>query len=72
MDATTDSLLTANEVAAFLQIGRVTLYRHIADGKIPAPIKIGALSRWPKSEILNVIETAKAARVGVATTVAAV
>jgi excisionase family DNA binding protein len=71
MDANTDTLLTANEVAAFLQIGRVTLYRHISDGKIPAPIKIGALSRWPKSEILNVIEAAKAARSGAAATVAA-
>ena len=57
-----DPLLTAKESASTLQVSLPTFYRHIANGVIPKPLKIGALSRWPKSEILGVIETAKAAR----------
>ncbi|MNV01390.1 Prophage CP4-57 regulatory protein (AlpA) [compost metagenome] len=62
----TDPLLTANEVVAFLRISRPTFYRRIADGTIPQPVKIGALSRWPRSEIVRSIENAKAARVSIA------
>ena len=62
----TDPLLTANEVVSFLRISRPTFYRRIADGTIPQPVKIGALSRWPRSEIVRSIENAKAARATVA------
>lgn len=62
----TDPLLTANEVVAFLRISRPTFYRRIADGTIPQPVKIGALSRWPRSEIVRSIEKAKAARISIA------
>ena len=59
---TTDPLLIAREGAAILQISVPTFWRRVADGTIPKPVKLGGLSRWPKSEILAVIETAKAAR----------
>ena len=59
---TTDPLLIAREGAAILQISVPTFWRRVADGTIPKPVKLGGLSRWPKSEILGVIETAKAAR----------
>ncbi len=39
-----------------------TFYRRIADGTIPKPIKMGSLSRWSKSEIMEMIEEAKARR----------
>ncbi|WP_417435319.1 helix-turn-helix transcriptional regulator [Hoeflea sp.] len=58
----TDPLLTAREGAAFLQISVPTFWRRVADGTIPNPIKLGALSRWPQSEIAAVIEQAKARR----------
>lgn len=58
----TDTLLTAREVAAALQVSLPTFYRRIADGTVPKPLKIGALSRWPRSEILAAIEAAKARR----------
>ncbi len=61
-----DPLLTALECAEALQVSRPTLYRRIADGTFPKPVKIGALSRWPRSEILAAIEAAKAARNGAA------
>lgn len=59
---TTDPLLTAKEAAAFLQCSVPTFWRWGATGKVPKPIKLGALSRWPQSEILDLIEKAKAAR----------
>ncbi|RWR04173.1 DNA-binding protein [Sinirhodobacter populi] len=39
-----------------------TFLRKVREGMIPKPLKLGALSRWPQSEILSVIEKAKAAR----------
>jgi len=39
-----------------------TFWRRVADGTVPKPVKLGGLSRWPQSEILEVIETAKASR----------
>ena len=58
----TDPLLTVRESAALLQLSIPTYWRRVADGTITKPVKLGGLSRWPKSEILAVIETAKAAR----------
>lgn len=57
-----DPLLTAREAAPILGVSVPTFWRRVADGTIPKPIKLGALSRWPQSEILQVIEAAKAAR----------
>lgn len=60
--ASTDPLLIARESAAILKVSVPTFWRRVADGTIPKPVKLGGLSRWPKSEILDVIEKAKAAR----------
>jgi predicted DNA-binding transcriptional regulator AlpA len=57
-----DPLLNAKEAAAILQCSIPTFWRWAAEGKVPKPIKLGAMSKWPQSEILQVIETAKAAR----------
>ena len=45
-----------------LQISVPTFWRRVSDGTIPKPVKVGKLSRWPQSEILEVIDRAKAAR----------
>lgn len=58
----TDLLLTAREGAAVLQISVPTFWRRVADGTIPKPIKLGGLSRWPHSEVIEVIDAAKAKR----------
>lgn len=60
--AAADPLLTAREAAPLLGMSLPTFWRRVADGTIPKPLKLGVLSRWPKSEILAVIEAAKAAR----------
>lgn len=61
-----DPLLTAREAAPLLGISIPTFWRRVADGTVPKPLKLGALSRWPQSEILQVIECAKAARAAAA------
>jgi len=57
-----DPLLTVREAASLLGISIPTFWRRVADGTISKPIKLGGLSRWPQSEILAVIDRAKATR----------
>lgn len=59
----TDPLLTSKESARILQVSVPTFWRRVADGTVTKPVKIGALSRWPRSEIVAVIENAKARRI---------
>ena len=57
-----EALITAREGADFLAVSLPTFWRRVADGTIPPPIKLGRLSRWPRSEIVAVISSAKAKR----------
>lgn len=58
----TDPLLTAREGAAELQISVPTFWRWVANGILPKPVKLGNMSRWPRSELVDFIEKAKAKR----------
>ncbi len=60
-------LLDAKEACRILggsrPINNATLYRGIADGRFPAPVKLGGgLSRWVKTELLAAIHKFMAAR----------
>ena len=57
-----DPLLTAREGALELQISVPTFWRWVANGTLPKPVKLGGMSRWPQSELLAVIDRAKAKR----------
>jgi prophage regulatory protein len=57
-----DPLLRDKEVAKMLGIGVATVWRRVRDKSIPAPIKLGFMARWPRSEILQAIELMKAKR----------
>lgn len=57
-----DPLLTAREGAAQLQVSEPTFWRWVKNGILPKAVKLGGMSRWPRSEILEVIERAKAQR----------
>ena len=59
---TTDPLIRDGDAAGMLGCSKATFWRRVADGTIPRPVKIGGMSRWPKSEIDAVIERAKAER----------
>lgn len=61
-----DPLLTARDAAPILGVSVPTFWRRVADGTVPKPLKLGALSRWPQSEILAVIDRAKEARASAA------
>lgn len=57
-----DPLLSAKEVSKLLSVSVPTLYRLMGKGAIKRPLKLGGSSRWPRSEVLSVIEAAKARR----------
>lgn len=57
-----DPLLTDKEGCAILGIARPTWHKWVQRGLIPKPVKLGHLSRWPRSEVIAVIKRAKAAR----------
>lgn len=60
----TDHLIRDSDAAGMLGCSKATFWRRVADGTIPGPVKIGGMSRWPRSEIMAVIEKAKAQRGG--------
>lgn len=49
-------LLTKKQVCELLQISSATLYRAVKDGRFPAPIKIGFISRWDAAAIAEAID----------------
>ena len=55
-------LIRDGDAALILGCSKATFWRRVADGTIPKPIKIGGMSRWPQSEIMVVIDAAKANR----------
>ncbi|WP_254493883.1 AlpA family transcriptional regulator [Bartonella sp. B1099] len=54
-----EPLLTVRESAKILNISVSTLWRRVADGSVPKPLKIGSLARWLQSDLDDVIEKAK-------------
>ncbi len=55
-------LISDVEVATLLGCSRSTIWRRVADGTLPKPVKIGGLSRFVLSEINARVESAMAAR----------
>ena len=59
-DFSGDKLLTDKEAGEFLGgISRQTVWSHVKKGIIPKPVKLGGITRFPLSDLLGVIETAK-------------
>lgn len=50
-----DKLLTLKECADLLQVSVPTIYRRIADGSLPKPVKLGNLTRVRESELLSAV-----------------
>ena len=46
-------LLDVKDVAALLNCGARTVYRQSDAGRIPRPVKLGALVRWRRAELLD-------------------
>ena len=56
-------LISDLEAAELLGCSRATIWRRVADGGLPRPVKFGGLSRFVLSEIMDRVEAAKAARI---------
>jgi prophage regulatory protein len=46
-----DKYVNVKEIAEWLGVAEVTLWRWIADGKFPKPVKLGRSSRWRTSTV---------------------
>ena len=57
-------LVSDAEAAAMLGCSRTTIWRRVADGTLPKPIKLGGLSKFVLSELNATVESAMAARNG--------
>lgn len=57
-----DDLIRDNEASKIIGCSKSSFWRRVADGTFPPPVKIGGLSRWLRSDIVNAIELAKERR----------
>ena len=57
-----DRLLTLEEVRRIIGLSSATLYRLIARGQFPSPIRIGRTSRWPESEVSSFVQARMGSR----------
>lgn len=51
----TKTLLKANEVAEYLGCSLASVWRYAKNGTIPAPLKIGDLTRWRLEDIEQLV-----------------
>ena len=58
----TDRLLTLDHTAAQLAVSRRTLYRMIASGEFPRPVRIGGSRRVVHAELIEFLDRAKQRR----------
>lgn len=54
-----DGLIRDTDAANIIGCSKSSFWRRVADGTFPQPVKIGGLSRWLKTDILDAIESAK-------------
>lgn len=47
----TPELLKLDDLCVQLSLGRATVYRQMAAGRVPAPIRVGTSVRWRRAEI---------------------
>ncbi|TCP41351.1 helix-turn-helix transcriptional regulator [Rhodovulum marinum] len=57
-----ECLIRDAEGAALLGCSKATWWRRVADGTLPPAIKIGGMSRWKLSDVLEVIDRASEQR----------
>lgn len=51
-----DTLLDINDMQRIFKAGRATIFQFVKDGIIPAPIKIGGLTRWRSAQVIEFID----------------
>ena len=58
MNANEKILIPAAEAATLLSMGKSTFWREVARGNIPAPVKIGGITRWRVSDLHQFVQPA--------------
>lgn len=61
-DNLSPALITDIEVGVLFGCSRATVWRRVADGTLPKPVRIGGMTRFIVVEIEAVLDRAKAAR----------
>ncbi|MFA5257873.1 MAG: helix-turn-helix domain-containing protein [Opitutales bacterium] len=59
---TVEQLLTLRQVASCLSLSTRAVYRLIADGALPRPVKLGGASRFYESDVHAFLEKLRAQR----------
>lgn len=55
---TTDKILVpALEAAKLLSMGKSTFWREVSKGTLPAPVKIGGLTRWRVADLQRALQS---------------
>jgi predicted DNA-binding transcriptional regulator AlpA len=49
-------LIPAAEAAALLSMGKSTFWREVTRGTLPAPVKVGGMTRWRVSDLYRFVE----------------
>jgi len=52
-------LLRERQVLELIPISRATLWRWVAGGRFPRPVKLGAITAWPADAVAAFIQDAK-------------
>ncbi len=52
----TKILVPAAEAASMLSMGKSTFWREVGKGTLPAPVKIGGLTRWRVADLQRVAD----------------
>lgn len=60
MNDESSPLMTADEVAAYLNISKRTIKRMRNDGEFVAPMMFGASARWRRSELISWLNSRQA------------
>lgn len=50
----TKILVPAAEAASMLSMGKSTFWREVGKGTLPAPVKIGGLTRWRVADLQRI------------------
>lgn len=60
METQEHTLMTIPQVADYLQVSVMTVYNMRRDGRLPAPVRLGAKSiRWDRQDIDQLIDASK-------------
>jgi predicted DNA-binding transcriptional regulator AlpA len=49
-------LVTAEEAARMLSMGRSTFWRNVSAGVLPQPVRIGGLTRWRVGDLVRLVD----------------